>query len=136
LGCGDDTGLATRYPVTGRVTYKGEPVKRGLITFTPDQTDGRAATGTVENGNYALTTLADRDGALPGSYKVSLTAREADFTQVVANAKGGPAKQKDVAQANREAKYLIPAKYGSIQTSGLSAKVEERPNQYNFDLTD
>jgi hypothetical protein len=136
LGCGDDTGLAKRYPVTGTVTYKGEPVKKGIITFTPDQTDGRSATGTIEDGTLTLTTMADRDGALPGSYKVSITAREADFTQVVANAKGGPAKQKDVALANKEAKYLIPAKYGSIQTSGLAAKVEERANRFQYELTE
>jgi hypothetical protein len=136
LGCGDDTGLAKRYPVTGRVTYKGEPVKKGIITFTPDDPGGRSATGTIEDGNYALTTMADRDGALPGSYKVSITAREADFTQVIANAKGGPGKQKDIALANKAAKYLIPAKYGSIQTSGQVAKVEEKSNVINFDLTD
>jgi hypothetical protein len=136
LGCGDDTGLAKRYSVTGKVTYKGESVKKGIITFTPDDPSGRAANGFIEDGYYALTTLGDRDGALPGSYKVSITAREADYTQVDATAKGGAPRQKDIVSANKAAKYLIPAKYGSIQTSGLAAKVEEKSNQYNFDLKD
>jgi len=32
LGCSDD-GLGKRYPVSGTVTYKGEPLKEGSIVF-------------------------------------------------------------------------------------------------------
>ena len=34
VGCGDD-GLGKRYPVKGKVTYKGELVKDGSISFRP-----------------------------------------------------------------------------------------------------
>ena len=35
-GCGDDTGLAKRYAVSGKVTYKGQPVEKGTISFMPE----------------------------------------------------------------------------------------------------
>ncbi len=35
LGCGDDSGLATRYKVSGTVKYKGQPVPKGSIVFEP-----------------------------------------------------------------------------------------------------
>ena len=37
-GCsGDDSGLDRRYKVSGKVTYKGEPVAKGTIAFETDQ---------------------------------------------------------------------------------------------------
>ena len=39
LGCGDDTGLAQRYPVSGTVTYNGDPVEKGRIDFIPTQAE-------------------------------------------------------------------------------------------------
>ena len=45
-GCGDD-GYGRRYPVSGTVTYKGQPLKQGTITFTPADADaGRPPAGT------------------------------------------------------------------------------------------
>ena len=39
LGCGDDSGLATRYKVSGTVKYKGQPVPKGSIVFEPTTAD-------------------------------------------------------------------------------------------------
>ena len=64
-GCGDDGGLAERYSVSGRVTYKGEPVKKGAINFVPGKPEGHPAAGTIEDGYYSLTTLNPGDGAIP-----------------------------------------------------------------------
>jgi hypothetical protein len=49
VGCGD--GRAT---VSGRVTFNGEPVSRGSITFIPVDGKGQAAGGDVANGSYAV----------------------------------------------------------------------------------
>lgn len=137
LGCGDSTGLARRYPIKGTVTYKGEPVSQGTITFSPvNPAEGRAATGTITDGSYYLTTAVDGDGALPGDYKVSVLSTEVDLSAAAANVQGGSMRQDDVAKANREAKNLVPAKYGLPDTSGLTYKVEGSTNSANFDLTD
>ena len=137
VGCGDSTGLPKRYAVKGTVTYKGAPVEKGTISFKPeDATNGRAATGDIENGSYYLTTAIDGDGALPGKYKVTISSREADFSKAEANITGGSMRQDDVAAAYQDAKKLTPAKYEIAETSGLEAEVLAKSNEFNFDLTD
>src|SRR4051794_15792650 len=79
-GCSDDTGIAKRYRVSGTVTYKGEAVPKGNISFIPTTPNGREATGAIANGKFTLTTATPDDGALPGSYKVTVIAQEADMS--------------------------------------------------------
>ena len=80
-GCGDD-GYGRRYPVSGKVTYKGQPLKQGTITFTPaDANTGRTASGHIVDGAYALTTVDNEDGALPGPYQVAIASVEVDAEQ-------------------------------------------------------
>jgi hypothetical protein len=135
-GCGDDSGIGTRYPVSGTVTYKSQPVEKGRITFTPAKSEGRVAAGDIQDGSYSLTTVANNDGALPGSYKVSFVSKDVDLSQVTANQKGGSPRPKDVIKANKTAKNLIPVKFGNAETSGKTAEVKEATNTINFDLTD
>jgi hypothetical protein len=137
-GCGDGTGLAKRYPVSGTISYKGTPVATGSITFSPvDVAGGRSATGEIEDGSYYLTTAVDGDGALPGEYKVSITSRDVNYDQAMAGVEGGMPKQDDVAKAINDAKDLVPSKYSLPDTSGLTYTVAEGSNRnVNFDLTD
>lgn len=137
LGCGDDTGIGKRYPVTGTVTFKGQPLETGRIDFHPvDAVNGRPATGEIRDGTYRLTTLTPGDGALPGQYQVTVTAMEVDTTQVEDTMikQGGGARQHEIAKATQAAKRLVPAKYSLADTSGLTATVEERSNTFDFDL--
>ncbi len=139
LGCGDDSGLGKRYPVSGTVTYKGQPLEKGDITFRPAQAAGRAAHGTISGGTYSLSTAGDNDGALPGTYMVSIVAREVDIAKAQEEAKAKNRvvfMQKVAAQAHKTAKSLIPAKYESPDTSGLKGDVKEQSNQIDFPLTD
>ena len=138
IGCGDDSGLPTRYKVTGTVKYKGAPVEKGTITFAPeDAANGRSATSTITNGSYSLTTHANNDGALPGKYKVSISSREVDLSKAQANTKGqGSMRQDDVGKAYKDAKKLTPAKYEIAETSGLSFEVKPSSNTYDIDLQD
>jgi len=86
MGCsGDDSCLASRYSVSGNVTYKGTPVPKGGITFeptNPPMPQGRVASGTIENGYYTLTTSVKNDGAFPGEYKVIVVASGVDMTDL------------------------------------------------------
>jgi len=137
LGCGDDTGLAKRYPVSGKVTYKGTPLEKGSINFVPETPDGRPAGGQIENGRYSLTTLAPGDGALPGKYKVTILAQEADTAELQSIAKGGQFHHdKAFLKANKTAKALVPSKYNLPETSGLTEEVKAQSNSINFDLVD
>jgi len=151
-GCGDNSGLARRYPVSGTVLYNGKPLERGNINFVPDGPEGRAAGGTIVDGRYSLTTQTPRRRPLlPGKYKVKVVATASDPSKVTLNLKrrGGKSltedqkklieaayPQKIAAKAAATAKSLIPANYNSSETSGLSFEVKERSNTANFELKD
>ena len=84
LGCGDDTGLGQRYPVSGTVTYNGKPVEKGQISFiATDKNKQRDANGFIQDGSYTLTTATPGDGALPGEYGVTVTSIEVDDSKVI-----------------------------------------------------
>jgi len=137
VGCGDSSGLSRRYPVYGTVNYKGAPVPHGRITFTPTKAEERRiATGDIENGAYSLTTAIPDDGALPGSYKVSVEAVEVDTAPMKAITKGQFHHDATFGKAVKNAKQLVPAKYKLAETSGLTAEVKEQSNKYDFDLRD
>src|SRR5438270_9214302 len=74
-GCGPGHGMSLGR-VQGKVTYKGEPVKYGTVSFVPDAskgTDGPMAMGNIQDdGTYILSTSDAGDGALVGHHKVSI----------------------------------------------------------------
>ena len=137
FGCGDDTGLSKRYPVTGKVTYKGQPVEKGRISFVPTASEGRPAAGQIEGGYYTLTTMTPDDGAIPAKYNVTILAQEIDTGEIKAIAKGGQFHHdKAFAKAVKTAKALVPSKYALAETSGLEREVKPQSNSIEFDLMD
>jgi len=121
LGCGAK-GDHTTAPVNGKVTYKGQPLPTGTIMFVPGE--GPAATGEIaKDGSYRLSTYANDDGAVLGKHKVSITALQ--------NVGAGLPEQKSGTPPS-----LIPKKYISDQTSGLTAEVKAGGNVVNFELKD
>jgi hypothetical protein len=106
------------YPVKGKVLLaNGEPVSGGIINFHPKTTLGSEASGEIgPDGSFQLTTIVKNDGALPGSYTVSV---DPYF-------KGGrPSK----VPASR-----VPPKFGVPDTSGVTAKVEAKDNDLKIEL--
>jgi len=134
LGCGGD-GLPRRYPVSGRVTYQGKPVPKGEVTFSPTRDNGRTAAGNIQgDGSYRLTTMNPGDGALPGRYRVSVTAVAVDFSEVETT-KGGPPLSEEAEEILPRIHYA-PSRYENPDTSGLTAEVKPQSNTINFVLRD
>jgi hypothetical protein len=142
LGCGDESGLGRRYKVTGKVTYKGNPVPQGRVEFRPTKPpapEGRAAHGEIKDGYYTLSTAGADDGALPGEYDVTFVSVDIDMSQAVAKGPLPKIHEGDAAylKAVKSGKDLIPPKYQLAETSKLKATVTTGgPNEFNFDLTD
>jgi hypothetical protein len=144
-GCGDDSGLATRYPVSGKVTYKGEPIKKAVINFVPNDPEGHPAGGTVEDGHYELTTLTPKDGAIPGKYKVTVDDRQLDAEAVRSEA-DAVGKKKGVtyaaipqelqAKALKNLKSSLPGKYQISSTSDIEVEVKPETNTFDLELKD
>jgi hypothetical protein len=139
FGCGDD-GLGRRYRVSGTVTYKGQPVPKGSISFYPSGggTETRGAAGVITDGKYTMSTQGENDGVFPGDYLVAITARDVDMSTAQEHVAkhGGSARQDDVSKAYATAKSLIPKKYEVPEQSKLTAKVEAKSNTFDFPLTD
>jgi len=137
IGCSDASGLAKRYPASGTVTYNGQPVEKGNVGFIPDAPDGRSATGAITNGKFTLTTATPDDGALPGTYKVTVISQDRDNTELQAVAKGGQFHHDEkFAKAVASAKNLVPARYKLPDTSDLKAEVKPQSNTFTFELKD
>ncbi len=74
-GCGSAGDFPTA-PVSGKVTYDGQPVTGGSITFAPISTGnelkvGQPASGVVQqDGTFVLGTQSENDGAVIGRHRV------------------------------------------------------------------
>jgi hypothetical protein len=103
--------LPSLVPVKGKVTYKGQPLTKGVIHFEPSDY-GRAAYGTLQSdGTYVLSTFKDGDGVVPGHHRVSIT--EVD---------------KKIGQDRAFKKYM------SSGTRALEAEVTADKTEWNFDI--
>jgi hypothetical protein len=140
-------------PVTGKVTKGGQPIAGADITFIPTAKEGKPAAGTTDaSGVYTLTTSVHGDGALPGSYKVTITkfagsggagieaGREATPQDLDAIYRNMEKQGKNVMTPGKnlatKAQNEIAEKFANADSSGLSAEVKAgAANSFDFDVT-
>jgi hypothetical protein len=120
-GCGrkfNTTPPPTVYPVKGKVLFaSGQPVAGGIVTFHPTNRLGAEASGEIgPDGSFQLTTIVKNDGALPGSYTVSVNPYFKD------------------GRYSTEPASPVPLKFGAPETSGLTAEVEAKDNDLRIEL--
>jgi hypothetical protein len=156
-GCGPSDGYRLGR-VSGKVTYKGQPVAAGFITFMPDrtkQTEGPPAMSKIaEDGTYTMSTKVADDGAVVGHHQVAIMGidpkpivevAEEDLTpQKIMAAKGQKARQR--ATPKKEAgetftdrggnvyRVLTPAKLKNPEKSGVAVEVDRGSNTINFNI--
>lgn len=112
-GCSPSDGLS---PVTGTVSFDGQPVKEGRITFKAGGPSGRAYSGEIKDGRYSIK-------AEPGTMIVEVTA-----SRLI------PGKfDKSNGTPEPVGEMYIPAKYNSATT--LTAEVKASSNEIPFALT-
>ncbi len=147
IGCGG-SGFPKTYNVTGTVKQAGKPVDGALVTFIPAEGSKSAVGSTNDKGEFKLSTFGPGDGALPGSYKVTISkmstpppSAEPDLQPgVIASGDIGddyapPSDSSGAKSGGGAPKNLLPTKYASEATSGLIATVAENDNNnFDFDL--
>jgi len=117
-GCGSSSD---RTALEGAVTFDGEPLPKGSITFLPQSgTSGPAAGGKIEDGRFEI----DREGGtFVGTFAVKITATRKTGRKV---------KTLIGTVVDGEEQY-VPARYNS--QSELTAEVTaEGPNRFEFAL--
>lgn len=126
-GCGGGGKPASgpkTYPVTGTVTQGGKPVEGATLLFVSTAGKSSATGKTDSSGRYTLTTTKFGDGAVPGQYKVAITKFDSGGTDAVDMSDPNYAPP-DPNKPAPVAKNLLPEKYASPDTSGLTATVKE-----------
>jgi hypothetical protein len=119
MGCGKSRRPMA--PVTGKVTYQGKPLQFGTVILQPES--GQYATGAVQqDGTFTMTTRGEGDGAAVGRNMVRIVCLEAQnpAKPVLAN---GKSRGEGVL-----GRSLIPEKYQSCETSGISIDVRPGNN--------
>ncbi len=119
-------------PVSGVVTYKGQPVEGATVTFVSTAGKRGAVATTDASGKFTMTTFEPKDGAIPGTYQVAIQKTVVEGApQEGATGKGGEEPPAGTL------KDLLPAKYKDASKSGLTAEVKEGGTKdLKFELTD
>lgn len=135
-GCGGGDQVDV-YPVQGKVTFDGKPMAGGgSIAFLPTGGQkGKAPGGTIDkDGTYVLSTYDQGDGSMTGEFRVviSQTVVDEPETNLDSDAAGSEADVEPVEVVPE--KDRIPAIYSDPVNSPLTAKVEAKSNEIDFDL--
>lgn len=109
-GCGSGDG---KVPVTGMVTFDGNPMPDGYVIFTPEG-GGTPVAGPILDGKFAFS-------ALPGNHRVEIEASR--FV--------GP---KNPIMGLRPREQYVPARYNSASTLRQEVKAQDT-NVFDFSLS-
>jgi hypothetical protein len=126
-GCGESNLQQPTFPVSGTLTYEGQPVAGATIVFHPTDKskfkwDERPQAKTDADGKFTVFTYKPGDGAPAGDYKVAvaLIVVGDDGDDQVKRTKGKPAS--------------LPAKYADPAQSGLTATVSASTSPVDLKL--
>lgn len=139
IGCDSGPSNPTTYPVTGTVMYKGSPVEGATVVLVPDDPGGKGAAGNSDaSGKFSLMTFVKDDGALPGTYKVRVSAYPSvSYPTGDGSEDLSPEEEEEAyggVEEAPEARNKLPAKYEDANTSGLTHTVPESATELNLDL--
>lgn len=140
IGCGGGGQQSAEpvFPVTGTVTFNGQPVVGADITFRNKEKQRAAFGKTDDAGKYSLTTFTVKDGAVEGNSTVTITKHISQAEDVVeadleSEAYIPPTEGYDPPAKKEESG--LPEKYADAATSGLTATVTaDGPNEFDFEL--
>ena len=139
-------GCGSKGKVSGKVYYKNEPLKMGMVQFFPEKEGGSFSSPIAEDGSYTIGKLP------PGPAKISVTSSSANPMAQMPREMGGPMAQKgmkgaaemmrkgreeagDVAPlAASQGGKGVPAKYGDPETSNLSINVTGGTQPFDIKL--
>jgi hypothetical protein len=118
-GCGPNLShLPKTVPALGVVTLDGKPVEGAQVVIVPANSEATGAYGTTDaSGKFSLRAFEEKDGAIPGDYKVQVTKTvEVKLSGPKGSLDGGDPVRFD---------YGVPARYTGVKTSGLSVTIPD-----------
>src|SRR5262245_4028087 len=118
LGCGNKAKI-----LTGKITFDGNPLDQGQITFEP-KGRGKMSVAQIVDGTY---TLPDKFGLAPGDYVVRITSERPTGAKVKPASYSQDQTPMDVYQ------QFLPAKYNTKSTLTVSVSPDGE-NVHDFAL--
>jgi hypothetical protein len=119
------------YTCTGMVSHRGRPLAGALVNFAIQIPDAKrpdvvhthqAVAFTGPDGNFRLRTFREGDGAVAGTHRVRIAI---------------PVATEPTEPPRRAPASVIPQRYASFDSSGLTAEVNPAgPNRFEFTLSD
>ncbi len=121
----------------GKVTLEGKPLAGAVGTFHPTSKGENAAVGGTDRaGNFDMKTAGLGNGVLPGEYRVTVTKFASEEKMMDPDeAKQYTAREGKPPPAPKVSN-LVPAKYATAESSGLTASVVKARGggRFPFDL--
>jgi hypothetical protein len=123
LGCSSaGSNLPKTVPASGVVTLDGKPVDGAQVVLVPPDGAANGAFGVTDSsGHFSLRAYEQKDGAIPGEYKVQVSKT----IQVKGEGTKGSLDGGDPVRFE----YGVPAKYTGYKTSGLSVTIPDAGNR-------
>ena len=115
-GGGDTLG---RLPVSGTVTYKGQPLAQGSIEFFPAQGVKTQGGAVIHNGKYSIPA---EKGLAPGTYGIKISSTEGGSSGSTDEMPGDP----------KPTKELVPEKFNAKST--LKREISKGKTVIDFNL--
>lgn len=113
--------------IEGSVTYNGEPVKQGYISFRPTDGTGQTFAAPIADGRYSVAKAASgkRTAVITGVREVNFYSSSAESYKKAEEARKVGTLQADVAEA---------ADYIAEDAEGNSKEVEVQPGDQTLDF--
>ena len=150
-GCSRGRQYPPTHSVRGVVTIDGQPIADAIVSFLPDDGQNPANGSTDASGRYELTSFTRGDGAMEGSFRVTIVKYEKEGEDKPAVSVEKPAVEEAesgetgnegyvpagmiVSQYDTGPKNLLPKQYADQQKTPLTAAVRAEENSIDFDLS-
>jgi len=135
-GCGNSAAESPDlelHPVSGTVTFNGDPLGQASVTFISNGTDAKLSYlgATDETGHFVLKNRQGEAGCEAGQFKVIISKR------VLSD--GSPMPQEDSPEAAAmaaDSKELLPAKFSARDTTELLYDVPAGGQEFQINLNE
>ena len=150
-GCSRGRQYPPTHSVSGVVTVDGQPVADAIVSFLPDNGQYPANGSTDASGRYNLTSFTRGDGAMEGSFRVTIVKYEKEGEDNATGSAEKPVAEEAeseetgnegyvpagmvVSQYDTGPKNLLPNHYADQQKTPLTAAVGAEENSIDFDLS-
>ena len=149
-GCSRGRQYPPTHSVSGVVTVDGQTVADAIVSFLPDNGQYPANGSTDASGRYELTSFTRGDGAMEGSFRVTIVKYEKESGGKPVDRADKPVTEGSGSETGNEGyvpagmvvsqydtglKNLLPKQYADQQETPLTAAVHTDQNSIDFDLS-